>query len=110
MSNSPVYAQPNSRAPEPSTRRPAARWTLVGAVLLSTLVSGLLASSLIGASLRAVGEPLPFVWRALLGSAVQTGVTSTVALLIGVLLLGFSLGGLWFLIVLGARLLRRRVI
>ena len=110
MSNSPVYSQPDSLSAEPRPRNATARWTVIGAVLLSTLISGLLADSLIGASLLSVGEPLPFVWGWLLGSAVQTVGTATVALLLGVLLLGFSLSGLWFLLVLGARTLRRRII
>ncbi len=110
MNNSPLYSQPDSFSPEPKLRNPTARWTLIGVVLLSTLFSSLLANSLIGTSLRALGEPVPFVWRWLLGSPVQTGGASTVALLLGVLLLGFSLGGLWFLIVLGVRTLRRRVL
>ena len=85
------------------------RWTVIATILLCTLIGGLLGDSLVGVWRIAVGEPIPRGWQWLLGSDVQTYGTQTVALLLGVVLLGFALGGVWFLLVAGLRWLRRRL-
>ena len=85
------------------------RWTIIAAIMVCTLISGLLGDSLLGVWRSAVGEPIPRGWRWLLGSDVQTFGTQSAALLLGVLLLGFALGGVWFLFITGLRWLRRRL-
>ncbi len=82
------------------------RLSMLGAILLCTLISGLLADSLLGAWQIELGQATPRGWRWLLGSPIQTFATSTFALLFGVLLLGFALGGVWFLAAMGLRWLR----
>jgi hypothetical protein len=84
------------------------RLSILGLVLLCTLISGLLGDSLIGAYRVAAGEPLPRGWRWLLGASEQNFGTQTAALLLGVLLLGFALGGVWFLIRVAIGWLRGR--
>lgn len=109
LMNNSAYTMSDVRSSEPVYKDPTARWIVIGAVLLSTLISALLASSLLSAALLAVGQSTSGVWGWLLGSPIQTGTTATVTLLFGALMLGFSFGGLWFLIVLSVRTLRRRM-
>jgi hypothetical protein len=85
------------------------RYSVLGVIVLCTLLSGILADSLLGVWRINVGEPIPGGWRWLLGAPVQTFRTQTSALLVGVLLLGFSLGGVWFFLAAGFRWLRRRL-
>ncbi len=82
------------------------RYSILGAILLCTLISGLLGDSLIGVYRYEVGEAIPRGWRWLLGEPVQTFGTQTFALLFGIVLLGFALGGVWFLARIGLRMLR----
>jgi hypothetical protein len=86
------------------------RWTIIATILLCTLISGLLGDSLLGVWRIAVGDAIPRGWQWLLGSDLQTYRTQTVALLLGVVLLGFALGGVWFTFVTGLRWLRRRLL
>ena len=86
---------------------PIQRYTALAIILLCTLISFLLASSLLGAWSIGVGELIPGGWRWLLGGSVQTFRTQTVALLLGVTLMGFALGGVWFFVTAGFRWLRR---
>ena len=79
------------------------RWSTLAIILLCTLISSLLAESLWRAWRIPIGEPTPRSWQWLLGSPVQTFRTETFALLSGVVLLGFALGGLWFLVSIGIR-------
>ncbi len=83
------------------------RYTVLAIILLCTLISFLLANSLLGAWSVDVGQPIPGGWRWLLGDSVQTFRTQTVSLLLGVTLMGFALGGVWFFIAAGFRWLRR---
>lgn len=85
------------------------RYVVLGTILLCTLISALLADSLLGVWQIAQGEPIPRGWRWLLGSPVQTFRTETLALLMGAVLMGFALGGVWFLVGAGWRWLRRRL-
>jgi ABC-type Fe3+ transport system permease subunit len=85
------------------------RWSILGAVLLCTLISGLLADSLFSAWQIEPGQPTARGWRWFLGDSVQTFATETLALLAGVVLLGFALAGVWFLAGIGIRWLRRRL-
>lgn len=82
------------------------RYSILGAVLLCTLISGLLGDSLIGVFRNNIGDPIPRGWRWLLGESVQTFGTQTFALLFGIILLGFALGGVWFLAQVGLRMVR----
>ena len=84
------------------------RYSVLGAIVLCTLISGLLGDSLLGVRQIERGETIPNGWRWLLGDATQTFRTETIALLAGVILLGFALGGAWFLAGAGWRWLRRR--
>lgn len=84
------------------------RYTVLGVILVCTLFSAILADSLLGVWRVYIGDPIPGGWRWLLGSPVQTFRTETIALLVGVVLLGFALGGVWFLLAAGFRWLRRR--
>jgi hypothetical protein len=97
------------RAPTAGTEHLIQRYSVLGAILLCTLISGLLGDSLIGVWRIAPDAPIPNGWRWLLGSPVQTFRTETLALFIGVVLMGFALGGVWFLIAAGWRWLRRRL-
>lgn len=97
-------------------RRPATvddnliqRYSILGGILLCTLISGLLGDSLIGVYRVDVGEPIPRAWRWLLGAAEQSFSTQTFALLLGVILLGLAFGGMWFLAVTGLRLVRAQL-
>jgi hypothetical protein len=92
--------------PRPHTDQTIQRYSIMGVVLLITLISGLLGDSLVGVYRIEVGEPLPRGWRWLLGAAEQSFGTQTLALLLGVILLGVAVGGAWFLIQLGVRWLR----
>ena len=85
------------------------RYSILGGVLLCSLISGLLGDSLLGVFWIEVGEPIPRAWRWLLGAAEQSFGTQTFALLLGVILLGFGAGGLWFLLLTGLRLLRAQL-
>ncbi len=95
--------------PRPQTDQTIQRYSIMGVVLLITLISGLLGDSLIGAYRIEVGEPLPRGWRWLLGASEQTFGAQTMALLLGVILLGVAIAGAWFLIQLGVRWLRSRL-
>ncbi|HXF63395.1 MAG TPA: hypothetical protein VNK95_17330 [Caldilineaceae bacterium] len=85
------------------------RLSVLGAILLCALIAGLLGDSLIGVYQIEVGAPIPRGWRWLLGTAEQTFASQTVALLLGALLLGFGLGGCWFLLLVGIRWLRSQM-
>ena len=87
----------------------ARRYVVLGAILLCTLISALLADSLLTVWQIAQGEPIPRGWRWLLGSPAQTFRTETLALAVGAALMGFALGGVWFLAGAGWRWLRRRL-
>ena len=100
-------AQPPQSAPQDRTPGPAL--PVLGAILLCTLISGLLGDSLLGIWRLEPDAPIPGGWRWLLGSPVQTFRTETIALFVGVVLTGFALGGVWFLITAGWRWLRRRL-
>ena len=82
------------------------RYSIVGVVALCTLISGLLGDSLLSVYRIDEGDAIPRGWRWLLGASEQTFGTQSFALLFGVVLLGFSLGGAWFLIQMGIRYLR----
>ena len=84
------------------------RYSVLGVIVVCTLFSLILANSLLDARSVEIGEPIPGGWRWLLGDSVQTFRTETIALLVGVVLLGFALGGVWFLLTAGFRWLRRR--
>jgi hypothetical protein len=105
MIEPPDYAPPPERPPAENQIQ---RFTILGTILLCTLISGLLADSLLSAWRIEIGAPTPRGWRWLLGSSVQTFTTETIALLFGILLLGFALGGVWFLITASIRWLRRQ--
>ncbi len=83
------------------------RLSILGGVLLCALLATLLGDSLLGVYGIAEGEPLPRSWQWLLGAPVQSFATQTTALLLGVLLLGFALGGFWFLAGVALRWMRR---
>jgi hypothetical protein len=85
------------------------RYSILGAVALCTLISGLLGDSLVGVYRIGEGEPIPRGWRWLLGAAEQTFGTQSFALLFGVILLGFSIGGAWFLAQMGIRFIRSQL-
>jgi hypothetical protein len=85
------------------------RYSIMGVVLLITLISGLLGDSLVGVYRIEVGEPLPRGWQWLLGAPEQSFGSQTLALLLGVILLGVALGGAWFLLQLGIRWVRGRL-
>jgi hypothetical protein len=85
------------------------RYSILGVVALSTLISGLLGDSLIGVYRIDEGEAIPRGWRWLLGASEQTFGTQSFALLFGVILLGFAFGGAWFLLQIGIRYLRTQV-
>ena len=93
----------------PRTDQVVQRYTIMGVVLLITLISGLLGDSLLSVYRIEEGEPLPRGWQWLLGAAEQSFSTQTFALLGGVVLLGLACGGLWFLIHLGVRWLRSQI-
>ncbi|MDI9546524.1 MAG: hypothetical protein QM346_02880 [Chloroflexota bacterium] len=97
------------RAPAARTEHLVQRYSVLGAILLCTLISGLLGDSLLGIWRLEPDAPIPGGWRWLLGSPVQTFRTETIALFVGVVLTGFALGGVWFLITAGWRWLRRRL-
>lgn len=82
------------------------RLSILGAILLCTLIAALLGDSLIGVYGIEVGAPIPRGWQWLLGEPIQTFGTQTTALLLGVLLFGFALGGGWFLAAVAIRWLR----
>lgn len=97
------FSPPRLQPPDDHTIQ---RYSILGGVLLCTLISGLLGDSLIGVFWIDVGDPIPRGWRWLLGAAEQSFGTQTFALLLGIVLLGFALGGLWFLALAGLRILR----
>lgn len=82
------------------------RWTVLGVIGLCVLVCGLMADSLLSAWEIPVGEPAARGWQWLLGGPEQTFRGETIALLVGSLLLGVTLGGLWFLAGVGLNWLR----
>ncbi|MCC6169510.1 MAG: hypothetical protein IT329_19985 [Caldilineaceae bacterium] len=84
------------------------RLSILGGILLCALIAALLADSLLGVYVIDAGEAIPRGWRWLLGAPEQTFATQTLALLFGVLLLGFALGGFWFLAGVALRRLRRQ--
>lgn len=85
------------------------RYSILGGVLLCTLISALLGDSLVGVYRIDVGDAIPRGWRWLLGAAEQSFGTQTFALLLGVILLGFAFGGMWFLARTGLRMLREQL-
>lgn len=85
------------------------RYSVLGVIALCTLISAILADSLLGAWAVEVGEAIPGGWRWLLGNSTQTFRTQTIALLAGVVLMGFALGGVWFFLSAGYRWLRRQL-
>jgi hypothetical protein len=85
------------------------RYSILGVVALSTLISGLLGDSLVGVYRIDVGEPIPRGWRWLLGTSEQTFGTQSFSLLFGAILLGFAFGGGWFLVQMGIRYLRTQM-
>ncbi len=100
------FAPQQRQAPDDHTIQ---RYSILGGVLLCSLISGLLGDSLMGVFWIEVGEPIPRAWRWLLGGPEQSFGTQTAALLLGVILLGFAAGGLWFLLITGLRLLRAQL-
>lgn len=84
------------------------RLSILGGVLLCALIAALLGDSLLGVYGLAEGAAIPGGWRWLLGAGAQTFTTQTLALLFGILLLGFALGGFWFLAGVTLRRLRRQ--
>ena len=90
--------QPSSpRRPRPGNEQRIYRISILGAILLCVLIALLLGDSLINAYRIDVGESLPRGWRWLLGGDEQSFGTQTFALLLGITLMGFAVGGLWFL-------------
>jgi hypothetical protein len=85
------------------------RYSILGVVALCTLISGLLGDSLISVYGIDEGEAIPRGWRWLLGASEQSFGTQSFALLFGVILLGFALGGAWFLVQMGIRLIRSQL-
>lgn len=85
------------------------RYSILGVVALSTLLSGLLGDSLIGVYRIDEGGAIPRGWRWLLGASEQSFGTQSFALLVGVVLLGFAFGGGWFLLQMGIRFLRAQL-
>ena len=85
------------------------RYSILGVVALCTLISGLLGDSLVGVYRIDEGEAIPRGWRWLLGASEQTFGTQSFALLLGVILLGFAIGGAWFLAQMGIRFLRSQL-
>jgi hypothetical protein len=85
------------------------RYTVLGIIAVCTLISAILGDSLLGVWGVDIGEPIPGAWRWLLGDTIQSFRTQTVALLVGGILLGFALGGVWFFIGAGYRWLRRQL-
>ena len=85
------------------------RYSVLGVIAVCTLISALLGDSLLSARAIEIGEPTARGWAWLLGSDVQTFRTQTVALLLGVVLLGFALGGVWFFAAAGYRWVRRQL-
>jgi hypothetical protein len=83
------------------------RYSVLGVIALCTLICVILGDSLLSVWSNEIGEPVARGWRWLLGSDVQTFRTQTVSLLLGVVLMGFALGGLWFFAAAGYRWLRR---
>jgi hypothetical protein len=85
------------------------RYSILGAVALCTLISGLLGDSLVSVYGIDEGELIPRGWRWLLGASEQTFGTQSFALLFGVILLGFAFGGGWFLVQMGIRFIRSQL-
>jgi hypothetical protein len=85
------------------------RYSILGVAALCTLISGLLGDSLLTVYRIDEGEAIPRGWRWLLGASEQTFSTQSYALLFGVILLGFALGGAWFLVQMGLRLIRSQL-
>jgi hypothetical protein len=85
------------------------RYSILGVVTLCTLISGLLGDSLLSVYRIDEGEAIPRGWRWLLGASEQTFGTQSFALLVGVILLGFAIGGAWFLVQMGIRFLRTQM-
>jgi hypothetical protein len=86
------------RRSRPANEQRIFRLSILGAVLLCALIALLLGDSLIGVYRLEAGEAIPRGWRWLLGADEQSFGTQTVALLLGVVLMGFAFGGLWFLL------------
>jgi len=86
------------RRSRPGNEQRIYRFSILGAILLCALIALLLGDSLISAYRIDVGASLPRGWRWLLGADEQNFGTQTFALLLGVTLVGFAVGGLWFLV------------
>jgi hypothetical protein len=84
------------------------RLSILGGVLLCALIAALLGDSLLGVYGIDEGGAIPRGWSWLLGASAQTFTTQTLALLFGILLMGFALGGFWFLAGVMLRWLRRQ--
>ena len=85
------------------------RYSILGVVALCTLISGLLGDSLVSVYRIDEGEAIPRGWRWLLGASEQTFGTQSFSLLFGVILLGFAIGGGWFLVQMGIRFIRSQL-
>ncbi len=83
------------------------RYTVLAVIVLCTVICLLLALSLLSAWGVPESEAVPSGWRWLLGTDVQTFRSETIALLLGTVLLGFAVGGIWFLLAAGWRWFRR---
>ncbi|NJN81005.1 MAG: hypothetical protein HC802_01090 [Caldilineaceae bacterium] len=81
----------------------------MGAVLLCTLISAILADSLLSVWQTEIGEPISRGWVWLLGGPAQSFGTQTAAFLLGIVLLGFAFGGVWFTVALGFRWVRSQL-
>ena len=95
------------RRTRPGNEQRIYRFSILGAILLCVLIALLLGDSLISAYQVDVGSVAPRGWRWLLGADAQTFGTQTFALLLGVTLMGFAIGGLWFLVRVRYRLAAR---
>src|SRR4051812_21161582 len=85
------------------------RYSIMGVVVLCTLISGLLGDSLLGVYRIDEGEGIPRGWRWLMGASVQSFDTQSFALFFGVILLGFAFGGIWFLVARAIRFIRAQL-
>jgi|SRR3954465_13159763 len=104
-----VVPQRTNQADDHSTDNIVIRYSILGVVTLCTLISGLLGDSLLGVYRINEGDSIPRGWRWLLGASAQSFGTQSFALLLGVILLGFAFGGIWFLFALAIRFIRSQL-